>query len=71
MDNLRELIITIYRMHSGCSFQNVLDTAEAHALLGHALLDTALAVVVVDGGRGGEAPESNAGRIGVILVRNA
>ncbi len=70
MDNLLELIITVCRMHSGCSFQNVLDAAEAHALLGHAFLGTALAVVVVDGGWGGKAPESNAGRIGIVLVRN-
>ena len=61
MDNLLELIIAVCRMHSGCSFQNVLDAAEAHALFGHSLLGTALAVVVIDGGRGREAPECNAG----------
>ena len=61
IDNLLELIITVCRMHSSCSFQNVLDAAEAHALLGHTLLGTALTVVVVDGGRGREAPERNGG----------
>ena len=60
MDNLLELTIAVCWMHSGCSFQNVLDAAEAHALLGHTLLGTALTVVVVDGGRGREAPERNA-----------
>ena len=71
MHDLLELVVTASRMHSCCSFQNVLNAAEAHALLGHPFLGAALGVVVVDGGGGGEAPQGHArGRV-VRLVKGA
>ena len=71
MHDLLELVVAASRMHSCCSFQNVLDAAEAHALLGHPFLGAALAVVVVDGGGGGEAPQGHAGGRVVSLINGA